>query len=75
MLDWPLRYRVVETDKAALDEFNSLIAETSSRVISTVDQAEVVTPLVGEYLGKRIGLSLGDQKLWWGKLIDASGAA
>lgn len=71
-LDWPLRYRTIEAGKEALDEFNSLIADTSSRAISRVDQAESMAPLVSEYLGERVNLPMGDQKLWWGKLVHTS---
>jgi hypothetical protein len=71
-LDWPLRYRAIETSKGALDEFNSLIAETSSRAISRADQAESIAPLIGEHLEEKVDIFLNNQNSWWGKLISTS---
>jgi hypothetical protein len=67
-LDWPLRYRQVEFNREGLDEINSIIAESSSRVICQVASAKALAPQVENYLGRRRRSS--HTKRWWGKILE-----
>lgn len=69
-LDWPLRYRQAPFTQEGMDEINSIIAESSSKVICRTSSREIIAPQVEKFLSKRCRVP--HTKHWWGRILAAS---